>query len=84
MATQSLIHARLYTRPVSQARRAPRLRLRIRTDLLVVRLVLAAGLLIPVMMVCDVLPASLPLAGIAIAMIVSGGVGWLIRLGEVA
>ncbi len=84
MATQSLIQARLFTRSVSQARPVTRRRPRIRTDLLVVRLVVLAGFLIPLLMILGVLPATLLLAGFALAMIGAGGVSWLIRVGEVA
>lgn len=84
MATQSLTHARLLVRPVSRTRLAHGLHLHIRKDILVIRLLLTVGFLIPGFMAFHFIPASFALLGIAFAMIAAGGVGWLIRCGEVA
>ena len=84
MATQSLIQSRLVARPVARPRPAFKLHLNIRTDLLVTRLLLGVGFLIPALMVWEVIPASLPLVFLAFALILAGGVGCLIRAGEIA
>ncbi len=84
MATQSLLHPRVYARPISSARVARKMRLHVRKDFLAIRLMLAAGLLIPALMAFHMLPASFPLLGIALGLLAVGGVMWLIRAGEVA
>ncbi len=85
MATQSLFRTSSIEGPISRPRVAFKLHLHrnIRTDLLVTRLLLVAGFLIPALMAWGVLPASLLLIFIAIALIMAGGVGWLIRWGEI-
>ncbi len=84
MASQSLIQARLFTRPVSRARFSLKPRLNVRKDMLVIRLMLSVGLLIPALMAFHFIPASFLLSGTALALLAGGGVGWLIRCGEVA
>ncbi len=86
MATQSLFRTSPIAGPLSRPRVAFRLQLHlnIRTDLLVTRLLLVSGFLIPALMVWGVIPASLLLIFISLALIMAGGVGWLIRLGEIA
>ncbi len=84
MATPSLIQARLFARPASRARFAAKLHLNVRKDFLVIRLMLSVGLLIPALMAFHFIPGSFLLIGIALALLGGGGVGWLIRCGEVA
>ncbi len=86
MATQSLFRTSPIAGPISRPRFAFKLRLHlnIRTDLLVTRLLLLAGFLVPALMVWGVIPATLPLVFLSIGLIMAGGVGWLICLGEIA
>ncbi len=84
MATQSLIQSRLVARPVARPRPAFKLHLNIRKDFLVIRLLLVVGVLIPALMVWHVIPASLSLVFVALGLLGAGGIGWLIRCGEVA
>lgn len=86
MATQSLFRTSRIARPISLPRVALKFRfqLNVRTDLLVTSLLLFAGFLIPALMVWGVIPASLLLIFISLALIMAGGVGWLIRVGEIA
>ncbi len=88
MATQSLIQSRLVACPVARPRVARRFHLRIqlniRRDYLLIRLLFVVGFLIPALMVWHVIPASLPLVFIALGLIGAGGIGWLIRCGEIA
>ncbi len=84
MATQSLTHARLYSPAVARPRLARNLKLRIRKDYLVIRLLVAAGLTIPALMAVHFIPASFVLLGVALAFVAVGGVLWLVRCGEVA
>ncbi len=84
VATQSLIQSRLVARPVARPRVAFKLHLNIRTDFLVIRLLLVVGFLIPALMVWHVIPASLPLVFIALGLLGAAGIGWLIRCGEIA
>ena len=84
MATQSFIQARLLTRPVSPARVILKVHINLRADYLIIRLLLSLGLLIPALMVFRFIPGNFLLCGIALGMLAAGGVGWLIRCGEVA
>ncbi len=84
MATRPFIQARLLTRPVSPGRVILNLHLNIRADYLIIRLLLSVGLLIPALMAFHFIPGNFLLCGIALGMLAAGGVGWLIRCGEVA
>ncbi len=84
MTAHSLVQSSLYSRPVAKARQAARIRLKVRMDLLVARLMIVAGLSIPALMVFHLLSTSLMLIGVALGLIFVGGVLALIRCGEVA
>ena len=84
MTAQSVVQSTLYSRTVASAQDTRRFRLRVRKDLLVIRLMIAAGLCMPALMVAHVIPASFVLVGIAFGLIAVGGVMALIRCGEVA
>ncbi len=86
MATQSLFRTSPIVSSVSLPRVAAKihLHLNIRTDLLVTGLMVVAGFLIPALMVWGIIPASLLLIFLSITLIMVGGVGYLIRCGEIA
>ncbi len=84
MTAQSAIQSSLYSRPVARPREATKIRLIIRKDLLVARLMIAVGLGIPALMVFHVLSPSFALIGVALGLIAAGGITALIRCGEVA
>ncbi len=83
MTAQSIIQSRVYSRPIARPH-AAKVRLNVRLDLLVVRLMIAAGLGLPALMVFHILPASFLLIGIALGLIFVGGAMAFIRCGEVA
>ncbi len=84
MATQPLVDTRFYNRSVSVPRVSLNIRLDVRWDLVIVRLMVLAGFLIPALMVCDIIPASFLLVGIGFFMGAVGVIMWLIRAGEIA
>ncbi len=84
MTAQSVIQSSVYSRPAARLRQAAKVRINVRMDLLVVRLMIAAGLGISALMVFHMLPASFLLMGISFGLIAVGGVMAFIRCGEVA
>ncbi len=84
MTTQPLVNTRIYTRPIALRRDAVRPRLNVRWDMVIVRLMIVSGLLIPGLMACDVLPLNWLLIGIGFVLSAIGVIMWLIRLGEIA
>jgi hypothetical protein len=83
MTAQSVIQSNVYSRPAASLQ-AAKVRVNVRMDLLVIRLMIAVGLALPALMISHVLPASFLLIGIAFGLIVVGGVMAFIRCGEVA
>ncbi len=84
MTAQSVIQSRVYSRPAARLREAIKIRPIVRKDLLVTRLMIAAGLGIPALMVFHILSPSFVLIGVALGLMAVGGVMALIRCGEVA
>ncbi len=84
MATQPLVDTRFYNRSVSVPRVSLNIRLDVRWDLVIVRLMVLAGFLIPALMICDVLPTSFLLVGVGFLLSAVGVIMWLIRVGEIA
>jgi hypothetical protein len=84
MTARSLNNTRLYIRPISLPRLFRNINLNIRKDLLVSRIMVAAGLFIPALMVFKIISSSFFLLTFAFALTFVGGVMWLIRCGEVA
>lgn len=77
----SLSRPKIHVRPVSLP--IPVIELNVRKDLLISKLMLAAGLIIPALGVFGVIPFNFIIGFIAFASFLVGGVMWLIRCGEV-
>jgi hypothetical protein len=80
--SRSLTAPKFYIRSISLP--LPAIDLNIRKDLLISKLMVAAGLLIPALAVIGVIPFNFVIGFIAFALFAVGGVMWLIRCGEVA
>lgn len=83
MTAQSYIETSLYTGAMARPRTRGRIRLSLRTDLLLACLLIVCGLTLPTLMVFHLLPASFLLSGLAIVSLLVGGVLVLARCGEV-
>jgi len=84
MTAQSAIQTTLYSRAITSVRTARRAHRNIRKDLLIIRLMIATGLVLPLLMVSDIIYPSFLLVGISFGLLVVGAVMSLIRCGEVA
>jgi hypothetical protein len=84
MNAQPLIQTSLYGAAITRSRPGRRRPPSLRIDLLVSRLMIAFGLIVPAFMVFHFIPASSLFVGIAFGLLVGGGVTALIRCGEVA
>lgn len=80
--SRPLVVPRIFIRPITLL--LPVIVLNIRKDLLISKLMVAAGLLIPALAVIGVIPFNFVIGFIVFALFAVGGVMWLIRCGEVA
>ncbi len=74
----------IYSNARIETMRQPLRQLRLRKDLLFSSLSVVAGFSIMFLTMLNVLGPSVVLSFIAIALVLAGGIAWLLRVGEVA